>query len=175
MTERSAIDVAEYLLVYAGHKGDFLSNKKLQKLLYYAQAWYLVFYNKELFYQPIEAWIHGPVVPEVYQKYKRFGYNPIRIPKRELTDFRFSPSVHQLLSEIYQVYGDHTADFLEDLAHSELPWIEARGTCTLEEYSRTPISLKTMKRFYRAQLTADAKKAFSTFLKIPSSSQITGY
>jgi uncharacterized phage-associated protein len=157
MTQRSALDVAEYLLVYAGNKGDFLSNKKLQKLLYYAQAWYLVFYDKAMFHETIEAWIHGPVIPEVYKKYKHFGYDPISIPRKELREFRFPSSVRNLIAEIHRVYGDHTASFLEDLAHSELPWIEARGDSTLEEYSNTPISLITMKRYYRKQLAGNAK------------------
>jgi uncharacterized phage-associated protein len=50
-----------------------MSNLKLQKLMYYAQGFSLVLFNKPLFPERIEAWIHGPVIPAVYHKYKGYG------------------------------------------------------------------------------------------------------
>ena len=49
---------------------DSMSHKKLQKLCYYAQAWYVTIKNKPLFEDDIEAWVHGPVVPSLYSQYK---------------------------------------------------------------------------------------------------------
>ena len=59
--------------------GDGISNLKLQKLLYYCQGTYLAIKGTPLFEHPIEAWEHGPVVPEVYHQYKEHGsgqYSP---------------------------------------------------------------------------------------------------
>lgn len=55
-----------------------MTHKKLQKLCYYAQAWHCAFYkNKPLFENRIEAWVHGPVSPELYYRYYNYGWNEI--------------------------------------------------------------------------------------------------
>ncbi len=65
-------DVAEYFLSLADEEaGDFLSNLKLQKLVYYAQGFHLALFNRPLFMAAIHAWQHGPVVPELYHAYKK--------------------------------------------------------------------------------------------------------
>lgn len=62
----SAHDVAAYLLEKYGP----MSPWKLHKLLYYAQAWHLVWEDEPLFDEPIEAWGSGPVVPALYPLHK---------------------------------------------------------------------------------------------------------
>ena len=52
-------------------------NLKLQKLVYYAQAWHLALRDVPLFEEDFEAWVHGPVIPALYQEYKKFGWRPI--------------------------------------------------------------------------------------------------
>ena len=65
---------------YLNQKGDAISPKKLQKLLRYVEAWYLVnFEGNSLIDEDFEAWIHGPVVPEVYKKLKHAGFNNLRV------------------------------------------------------------------------------------------------
>ena len=66
MKEPSAQQIADYLIAFSHSVGDPISNLKLQKLLYYAQAWYLALHNEPLFPESIEAWVHGPAVPPVY-------------------------------------------------------------------------------------------------------------
>lgn len=65
-----------------------IDQMKLQKLLYYAHAWYLAFYNKPLFDEDLEAWPWGPVVRDIYIKTKQFGRAPItqHIAELELAD-----------------------------------------------------------------------------------------
>ena len=68
----SSKQVADWILSKVNKSaGDTLSPLKLQKLLYYCQAWHYTIFNKELFDEKIEAWAHGPVVPS---QYKRFSY-----------------------------------------------------------------------------------------------------
>ena len=62
----SALTVADYFLYKANKEKKPITNKKLQKLVYYAQAWSLVLNNKKLFSEPIEAWVHGPAVRSLY-------------------------------------------------------------------------------------------------------------
>ena len=68
-----AINVAKYFLLKSNPEiGDTISNLKLQKLLYLAQGFFLAIYGEPLFPEHIEAWTHGPVVPEIYRRFKRF-------------------------------------------------------------------------------------------------------
>ena len=67
----SCDDAAKYFLAQVSEDaGDLISNLKLQKLLYYAQGFHLALYDQPLFPEAIEAWTHGPVVPDLYRHYK---------------------------------------------------------------------------------------------------------
>jgi|ADGO01.1.fsa_nt_gi Uncharacterized phage-associated protein len=115
--------VADYFILKSDAENRVITNKKLQKLVYYAQAWHLVFTNKKLFNDPIEAWMHGPAVRSLWHKYKKYGYSPI-------TEKPLRPNIKKdavaLLDEVWRVYGKHDANYLEALTHSEEPWINAR-------------------------------------------------
>jgi uncharacterized phage-associated protein len=78
---KSALDVARYFLCRVDREaGDTISPLKLQKLVYYAQAWSLVFRSQPLFDQDIEAWVSGPIVRDVWQEYKAYKYSDIPAP-----------------------------------------------------------------------------------------------
>ena len=78
----NASNVAEYFLsLTEPEAGDIMSNLKLQKLVYYAQGYHLALFNKEFFSDEIEAWEHGPVVPQLYHCYKQYGSGAIAIPE----------------------------------------------------------------------------------------------
>lgn len=123
-------DVARYFLsLVNAEEGDLMSNLKLQKLVYYAQGFHLALNGAPLFPEPIEAWTHGPVVPELYHSFKEYGGGPI--PTVTDLDFsRYSPEVRELLDEVYSVYGQYSAWRLAEMTHNEPPWqraAEARG------------------------------------------------
>ncbi len=126
--------------------GDSITHLKLQKLMYYAQAWSLVMFDKGLFEEDFQAWSHGPVLPSVYENYKQYSYDNIPICSCENN---LTPEIISLLDDIKGVYGEKSAKYLENLTHSELPWIEARGGISIEMRSTTPISKTTMKEFYK--------------------------
>jgi uncharacterized phage-associated protein len=88
MAETTARRVAEYILFTAHERSIEMTNLKLQKLLYYCQAWYLAFLGKPLFGERIEAWIHGPVVPPVFGSFKEHRWNviPFHGPEPEIED-----------------------------------------------------------------------------------------
>ena len=109
-----------------------MTPKKLQKLLYYAYAWTLALLNDSideinfrLFKEPIQAWVHGPVVPSVYNKYKSYGWS--EIPRLEsYNDDEFSSDVLDVLKQVWDVYGELSGNELEEISHKERPWKEAR-------------------------------------------------
>jgi uncharacterized phage-associated protein len=119
----SAQDVARYFLAIVDKDaGDNMTHLKLQKLLYYAQGFYIAMHGGEpLFGEPIEAWDHGPVVPQVYQAFKGCGNRPIERPE-DFDPQDYPPEVRELLDAVYRVYGQFTAWKLRDLTHGEAPW-----------------------------------------------------
>lgn len=150
--EYTASDIAKYFIWKAEKEGQKITNKKLQKLLYYAQAWHLVFNNgKPLFGEDIEAWIHGPVVRVVYEFFKKFGFNPIteKISSNPVDEEKTS-----LLDQVWNVYGGLPAEYLEMLTHREKPWQEARRDLESNERSSAVISTKSMQNFYSELVNA---------------------
>jgi len=138
--------IADYFLCISSEAGKPISNKKLQKLVYYAQAWSLVFTNNKLFDDPIEAWLHGPAIRSLWQKYKDYGYLPIQ--KKTYKPALTSDDERSLLDEVWRVYGKHDADYLEALTHSEEPWLSARQGLDSNEMSATEIDPSVMKEYY---------------------------
>lgn len=151
-----ALDVAKYILAKSEEYGDLISNKKLQKLLYYIKAWGLVYIPGGVIDEPFEAWVHGPVCKDVYSYYKRFGYAPIAesfdrlSPSEYIAKFvkEHSDDEVELINTVYGKYSPLSSMELELLSHSEKPWIEARGTLPPIENGSSVISEETMKSFY---------------------------
>lgn len=134
-----------------------MSPKKLQKILYYAYAWTLALLNDDeehlnnrLFDSKFEAWVHGPVLPEVYVKYKDYGWNDI--PEEELAqDNSFPKEVTDILEQVWDVYGGMSGNQLEAISHSEAPWGMARGDTPIYEASHNKISDVEIFKFYNWQ------------------------
>jgi len=145
-------DAAEYFVSKVEvETGEVITHLKLQKLVYYAQAWHLAIHKKRLFNAHFEAWAHGPVNPELFQAYREYGFNPIPFPE----DFELSSytkNERQFLDEIWDVYGKYDAKYLEHLTHQEEPWIEARGGLPDGMKCTTVISEKTMADFYEGYI-----------------------
>lgn len=132
------------------HKG--LDNKKIQKLLYYSQAWNLVFNKEPLFSDKIEAWIHGPAVLEVWKNFKDFGFT---IPHPEISEDSFNffkKEEKELLDDVWRVYGKFDGGYLEVLSHNELPWQKARQGLRDTMSSQNEITLDSIKEFYLKKL-----------------------
>ena len=142
-----SLDIANYFFLLVQKKGGSITNKKLQKVLYYSQAWSLALRGVPLFEDPIEAWIHGPVVPKVYHHYKKSGFGPISI--KPVTS-SLSLEIQEFLDEVWRVYGKYDAEYLEILSHSEAPWILARGNIEADKACDNVISHESMRSFYSA-------------------------
>lgn len=123
---------------------DGISNLKLQKLVYYAQGFHLALQDTPLFEEEIEAWAHGPVVPDLYHEYKAYGKNSIDIEKGEIKNI--SEDEYKLIDEVYSVFGQYSAWKLRNLTHEEAPWINHEANAEiiskneLDEYFKTRIN-----------------------------------
>lgn len=135
-------DVANVFLNF-----ESMSNKKLQKLCYYAQALYLAKFKKTLFNNTFQAWVHGPVCPELYKKYKGNKWLEISTSSKLVENITKEQQI--FLKQIFDQYGKYDADELEYLTHQELPWKEARRGYEEWEPSNQVISESLMAKYYR--------------------------
>lgn len=139
-------EVAKYFLTK-----EAMTHKKLQKLCYYAQAWYLANFGEPLMPSVFEAWVHGPVSPELYSDYRDWGWLPIhqdnsvhpQIANKKIEDF---------LDLVYRSYGSYSGDQLENFTHQEEPWKKARTGYSPFEHCRVPISEKDMQECYKKRM-----------------------
>lgn len=139
-----------------------MSPKKLQKLLYYAYSWGLVFLNEDpdnldnkLFNAQFQAWVHGPVIPEIYSEYKTYGFRDI--PKKEFGfggNLVLDSEVEDVLNQVFDAYGEFSGNQLENLTHSEEPWQEARKGCLPMDPSTNVIDDRIVYNYYNRQFGA---------------------
>lgn len=149
----TANQIADYFIAFSHEHGDPITNLKLQKLLYYAQAWHLALFDAPLFPDRIEAWVHGPVVPEVYRRFKGWAWKPIEEDPEYPT---FQDNVSEFLGDLLREYGYKTAYELELLSHEEEPWRFARGRIPMDVESTAQISHASMAKYYKAQIDGEA-------------------
>lgn len=141
MVKYSYNKVADWFLVEGKGK---ISPKKLQKLVYYAYAWVLTLLNdssEELNIRlfddaKFEAWVHGPVLRDLYAKYASYGFENIEEPKEQP---KFDEDIQDILEQVWEVYGNYSADQLESMTHQEKPWRNARKDLSPLDSSSTLI------------------------------------
>lgn len=143
MAKLSVFDVAAYILNEAGP----MTHMKLQKLMYYAQAWSLVWDDTPLFTGKIEAWANGPVVPRLYQKLR----GEFKVSRNALDDLRKNfPNVTQkeTLDSVLNYYKGRSAQYLSDLTHLESPWRDARSGLAPGERGASVITHAMLVEYY---------------------------
>lgn len=134
-------DIAEYVIWYS-EKQDFgISNLKLQKILYFIQAYFLICSDRTCFYEKIEAWDFGPVVPEVYKRYKQYGSMDIHgIPEEEPY---LCQNDKERINEVVDNFADYSATDLVEITQKQVPWIEA-----YESKRNNEISTDSIKQYF---------------------------
>ena len=149
----SALDVARFIVNYCNEHNYLISNLKLQKLLYFVQAYFLACTESQnpCFEDPIEAWDYGPVVPSVYHEFKQYGSSCIpairyyyefgtedslwSLQKREYSPDVLSEEDRNSISLVIDEFGHYSAYQLVELTHHQAPWKDAyipRSKCRIE-------------------------------------------
>ena len=146
----SAKDIAKFFIKKSSDDEDCITNLKLQKLLYYAQGFHLALFDKPLFKEEIEAWTHGPVVPDVYHGYKRYGKNPLPSESINIDDIADKLTDEQIdfLDEIWSVFGQYSLWKLRDMTHEEDPWMN-------HEKDVSVISKKELRDYFLTRVKED--------------------
>lgn len=139
----SVHDVAAYIVAKSGS----LSAMKLQKLVYYSQAWHLVWDGEPLFDERIEAWANGPVVYEVFDRHRgRYTVDSWS----DGDESQLNSSERATIDAVLDAYGHLTARQLSFLTHSEGPWQDARGSLPDTARSNAEITPLALAEFYGA-------------------------
>ena len=137
----NVFDVAKYIL----EKQGLMTTMKLQKLVYYSQAWSLVWDEKPLFGEKIQAWASGPVVRELYEVHKG-EFRISDLPKGNIDNL--TQEEQETIDAVLQAYGDKPAQWLSDLTHMEKPWNEAREGFDPEDNCENEITQASLAEYY---------------------------
>ena len=138
----SVFDVAKYILEKCGP----LSAMKLQKLVYYSQAWSLVWDDEPLFDEEIEAWANGPVVRQLYEVHKgKFKVDSDMIDGRSDV---LTKDQRETIDAVCEFYSKKNIQELSDMTHQEKPWRDARIGLEEGERGDRIISKESMMEYY---------------------------
>lgn len=154
----SKIDIqtlAGYILKYFGP----MSHLKLQKLLYYCQAYHLAYFEEPLFEEDFEAWVHGPVCRDVYNilkgksvlysdvSYDKYDFNSKKLLKSSISSDQFT-----LVNDVLNTLNQWTGGELEQSTHKDAPWNIARKELPPNHPSTNIIDKKIMLDFYKKEV-----------------------
>ena len=156
-TKTGTIDsvvLANYILKHYGP----MSHLKLQKLLFYCDAYCLAFFGRELISDKFEAWVHGPVCRKVYNEmrgasvlYTDVAYSPMPGIDEDVEFGKLPIDVKDLVSDVLKNLSMWSGVELERLTHQELPWVEARYGYGEADKCHAEISKQTTMTYYRTQ------------------------
>ena len=136
----NVLDVSRYIINYSNKKDYGISNLKLQKVLYFVQAYFLIQTKHPCFKEKIEAWDFGPVVPVAYSEYKQYGSTDIPTTKSffiidndniwnskrvEFEDIAISDYDKSLINKVVDKFADYSATDMVQLTQHQFPWIDA--------------------------------------------------
>lgn len=138
-------DVAKYILQKRGG----MTTMKLQKLVYYTQAWSVVWDEKPLFNEEIQAWASGPVVRELYDEHKG-EYQISTLIKGNVDNL--IKEQRETINAVVKAYGDKPGQWLADLTHIEKPWNDAREGIEPGDNCESEITLASIHEYYSSLL-----------------------
>lgn len=125
--------------------GGVVERTKLQKLMYYANAWHLAIVGERLVSLPFRAWTFGPVMEVTWHERQ----DDAARDSRHRPDPRLEPFTARLLDMVVEEYGHRSSGELSAMTHAEAPWLLARGDTPADEGSRQIIDSSVIAEHYR--------------------------
>ena len=119
----NVLDICKYILAYYKKNNASLSNLKMQKILYFLQAEFLVSKDTPCFSDPIIAWGCGPVVIQAYNQYKIYGGT--LIPNYNIEDdvsHLFYEEDKELIDGILEATFKYSSVQLTHITINQAPW-----------------------------------------------------
>lgn len=154
------LDICRHVINYSNEHDYGISNLKLQKILYFIQAYFLTnkIDNSPCFDEKIEAWDFGPVVPKAYHEYKQYGSGDIPtvdsyiwFDEEDIWNFKrvkFKDNIikdedKKLIDKVIDMFSDYSATDLVSLTHRQLPWINAYAP-----YQNNEITIDSIREYF---------------------------
>ena len=144
MPTPTVLDVAHYIL----EEKESMTAMKLQKLVYYCQAWSLVWDERALFQEKIEAWSNGPVVKELFDEHR--GAFSVSKEMINGNSDNIDSMGKETIDSVLEYYGDKGSRWLSDLTHMEDPWKNARAGLPEGRRSNREITHASMAEYYES-------------------------
>jgi uncharacterized phage-associated protein len=155
LSQIDSIELANYILASVGS----MNHLKLQKLIYYVEAYHLAYFEQSLIEDEFEAWLHGPVSRKIWDYYKNIAnvYDNVTADgdEKEIEktfEQKITEDQKELIQDVLEEYGKESAYRLECMTHAELPWQEARRGCAPDDKCEEKINKKTMQSYYKQNL-----------------------
>jgi uncharacterized phage-associated protein len=161
MISKELEQVSNYILHHFNQKNESITQLKLQALVYFAQVWYLAFYKEPLFPDVFQAWIGGPTIPELREKFAAYHCEPIDYPV--MPPVFEDATISEHLEEVLRHYGDEEGSDLrsrccKDAHHTMLnPYKNARRGLAIDDSCENEISHRDMRHFYSILGSSDRK------------------
>ncbi len=166
--------IANHILDVASETATALTQMQVIKLAYIAHGWNLALKEKPLFDDPVQAWDHGPVIPDLYHAFKSFKKKPVTSKAKifDIVDGKLQltePSINdlddnerafvdQLIRKILSSYGHLTAWQLRDITHMPgTPWHTITQQYEAEIPKKLQIPNELIMKHYKDQLAANLK------------------
>ncbi|NLV16141.1 MAG: DUF4065 domain-containing protein [Syntrophomonadaceae bacterium] len=121
----------------------------LQKALYYIQGFYFAFMKVFLFVDDCEAWVHGPVYREIYNRYSNYRFDQIE-SNGEFDVSVFTDAEKAVIDSVIQHLCCYSGKILERFTHSEMPWIKTRGYLPSDAHSNRIIAKEDIGEYFSA-------------------------
>lgn len=143
----SAIDISRYIINYSVSKNNFVSNLKLQRILYFVQGNFLRILNRPCFKEKILAWSGGPVIKEVFVAFERYGLNGIEFQKElNIEELNLKEEERKIIENIVDKCSGLSSVQLSHLTLSQSPWVKTYKKH--EEKNDTEITLEKLKDYF---------------------------
>ncbi|BFH66267.1 hypothetical protein J27TS7_11130 [Paenibacillus dendritiformis] len=163
--EPTVFDVADYFLDRYKREGRAVTHLQLQKMCYYAQAYYSAEYGEEMFTSIFEAWAHGPVSPALYSRYRSAGYQPLPFPT-SVNINKFTSCMMEVMDTVWNKFWDKDPKWLEKQTHMEIPWRQARGATPYGEKCTNIIDINVMRDYYKGLIGMKERKPLKPLFKL---------
>lgn len=139
------------VIAYVFEKLEEVTPLMLQKILYFIQGESLALRKKPMFSEQCQAWVHGPVYPEVYEMFRDFKYNPIEDARFAIftgAEDGLTNEECKVIDLVVNTFGEYGGKTLERITHEETPWKSARKGFSDGILSSEPISQESIEAYF---------------------------
>jgi len=151
--------VANYIIQF-----DEITPLALQKLLGFVQGISSLINERMMFQDMCQAWIHGPVYPTIYDKYKSYCAQVIE-PVADTEDLKtlIDEDDKKVIDLVMRTFGLYNGKILEFISHKQEPWIAARSGCLPEERCDNYILNDSISEYYK-EIDIDTEEKINKYI-----------